>query len=344
VAVDFGALRRRRQAGDPCGDERLRALVPAARRHAHQDRGGRLAIASAGSRHAGRKLLRIAAAAAGTAFALVAYVYLTLPDVRSLATKNPTRTAFMDLRERAAAQAGTSMRHYQVWVPYSRISQNLKRAVLVAEDDAFWEHDGVDMEQLKISIQNDIEGGKVRGGSTITQQLAKNLYLSPSRDPMRKLRELIIARRLEAALSKARIFEIYLNVIEWGDGIWGAEAAARTYFGSSAASVGADQAALLAGAIINPRLYSPAHPNARLLRRQRIIRARMGGYTPPVAVPVTVPLPIAPPPNAPAESAPAIDAQPDPNPEPNPSPNPGAESEDLSPGAAAPVRAAEPEH
>jgi len=226
-------------------------------------------------------------ALAALAFAFFAYVYLTLPDVRSLRTVNPTKTAFMELREREAAQEGRPLRHYQVWVPYTRISQNLKRAVLVAEDDAFWQHEGVDMEQLKISIRNDIEGGKaIRGGSTITQQLAKNLYLSPSRDPVRKLRELIIARRLEAELSKARIFEIYLNVIEWGDGIWGAEAAARTYFGTSAASLGAEQGALLAGAIINPRVYSPGHPNTRLLRRQRIILSRMGRYVPPTTVPV----------------------------------------------------------
>ena len=224
------------------------------------------------------------AALAAVAFAVVAYVYLTLPDVRPLATTNPTTTTFMELREREAALAGKPIRHYQVWTRYSRISQPLKRAVLVAEDDAFWEHEGVDVEQLKLSIQRDLESGRaIRGGSTITQQLAKNLYLSPSRDPMRKVRELIIARRLEAALTKARIFELYLNVIEWGDGIWGAEAAARSYFGTSAASVGPDQAALLAGAIINPRTYSPAHPNARLLRRQRIIRSRMGGYAPPVA-------------------------------------------------------------
>ena len=192
----------------------------------------------------------------------------------------------MELREQEAARAGHPIRHYQIWVRYSRISQSLKRAVLVAEDDAFWQHEGIDLEQLKISIQRNIEGGgAIRGGSTITQQLAKNLYLSPSRDPLRKLRELIIARRLEAALSKARIFEIYLNVIEWGDGVWGAEAAARTYFGTSAAVVGPDQAALLAGAIVNPRVYSPAHPNARLLRRQQIIRSRMGGYAPPTATP-----------------------------------------------------------
>ncbi len=234
----------------------------------------------------------------------------------------------MELREREAAQAGKPIRHYQIWVPYSRISQSLKRAVLVAEDDAFWQHEGIDLEQLKISIQSDIEGGRaVRGGSTITQQLAKNLYLSPSRDPLRKLRELIIARRLEAALSKARIFEIYLNVIEWGDGIWGAEAAARSYFGTSAASVGPDQAALLAGAIINPRVYSPAHPNARLLRRQRIIRSRMGGYTPPATVPVVVPTPGTPfedqaPTQLQAEPEPELQEESD-TVEPEPAPSPG---------------------
>ena len=122
------------------------------------------------------------------------------------------------------------------------------------------------------------QGTSLRGASTITQQLAKNLYLSPSRDPLRKLRELIITRRLEAALPKARIFEIYLNVIEWGDGIWGAEAAARTLFRRARRRrCRRDQAALLAGAIINPRVYSPAHPPARLLRRQQIILARMAG-------------------------------------------------------------------
>ena len=212
---------------------------------------------------------------------------MTLPDVRDLASANPKKTAFMELREREAAQRGRALRHYQIWVPYRRISPNLKRAVLVAEDDAFWQHEGIDMEQLKISIRNDIvKGQAIRGGSTITQQLAKNLYLSPSRDPMRKVRELIIARRMEAALSKTRIFEIYLNVIEWGDGIWGVEAAARSHFGTSAAALSPEQAALLAGAIINPRLYSPSHPTARLLRRQRIILSRMGRYVPPPVVPV----------------------------------------------------------
>jgi monofunctional glycosyltransferase len=122
----------------------------------------------------------------------------------------------------------------------------------------------------------------VRGASTITQQLAKNLYLSPSRTPLRKLRELIIARRLEVELKKTRILELYLNVIEWGDGIYGVEAAARTYFGTSASSLSVEEAALLAGAIINPRVLTPARPTARLLRRQRIILRRVGAMRPPL--------------------------------------------------------------
>jgi monofunctional biosynthetic peptidoglycan transglycosylase len=230
----------------------------------------------------------VLAAAAG--FAVVAYIYLTLPDVRVLARTNPESTAWMEMRAAEAAREGKSTRRVQRWVPYSRISQNLKRAVLVAEDAAFWDHEGIDLEELRKSIEINWEQGRaVRGASTITQQLAKNLYLSPSRNPLRKLRELIIARRLEAALSKARIFEIYLNVIEWGDGIWGAEAAARTYFGIPASAVNREQAALLAGAIINPRVLNPARPNARLRARQRIVLGRMGDVTPPAPVPVAAP-------------------------------------------------------
>ena len=217
------------------------------------------------------------------AFGVLAYSYLTLPDVRSLAATNPTTTAFMEIRADEARRAGKPPRRVQRWVPYSRISPSLKRAVLTAEDAAFWDHDGVDYEELQKSIEVDLaEGRFVRGASTITQQLAKNLYLSPSRNPIRKLRELIIARRLEAELSKARILEIYLNVIEWGDGIYGVDAAAHAYFGTSAASLGPAESALLAGAIVNPRLLSPARPTARLLRRQQLILRRMGAVAPPV--------------------------------------------------------------
>jgi monofunctional biosynthetic peptidoglycan transglycosylase len=237
-------------------------------------------------------------------FAVIAYVYLTLPDVRVLARTNPRSTAFMELRARQAEDEGKKLRHVHRWVPYNRISQNLKRAVLVAEDDAFWDHEGVDMQQIRRSIEINLErGAAVRGASTLTQQLAKNLYLSPSRDPLRKLRELIIARRLEAELSKARIFEIYLNVIEWGDGVWGADAAARAYFGVPASALSAPQAALLAGAIINPRALNPARPSPRLVRRQRMLLSRMRGVTPPPPPPAP-PVVVAPPEDVPADSEP----------------------------------------
>lgn len=225
-------------------------------------------------------LRRVGAVLAGSlavAFAAVAYAYLTLPDVRSLRTENPSETAFTQLRAREASAAGRRPRHVQRWIAYRRISPNLTRAVLVAEDAAFWDHEGVDYFELRKSIELDLARGRmVRGASTITQQLAKNLYLSPSRNPLRKFRELIIARRLEAELTKTRIFELYLNVIEWGDGIYGVEAASQAYFGHSASALTPTEAALLAGAIINPRVLNPARPTARLNRRQQLILRRMG--------------------------------------------------------------------
>jgi monofunctional biosynthetic peptidoglycan transglycosylase len=229
-----------------------------------------------------RTLVRVLIATPAIGFALLGYLYLTLPDVRPLKTENPTTTAWMELRDREALAKGRSPRRMQRWVSYSHVSRDLKRAVLVAEDDAFWQHEGIDVEQLQESLEKDWARGRfVRGGSTITQQLAKNLYLSPSKDPLRKLRELIIARRLEAELKKARILELYLNVIEWGDGIYGVEAASRAYFQTNAASLGPSESALLAAAIVNPRLLNPARPGVRLLRRQQLILRRMGVTTAP---------------------------------------------------------------
>ena len=225
---------------------------------------------------------RIALGIVGVAFAYLGYLYLSLPDVRSLRTEPPQTTAFMELRAREALRKGQKPKHDHRWVSYDRISPNLKRAVIVAEDSRFWEHQGIDVEEIEKSIEiNLARGSFTRGASTITQQLAKNLYLSPSKNPARKLRELFITRRLEAELSKKRILELYLNVIEWGDGIYGAEAAARRYFGTAASALGPDQSALLAAAIINPRVLNPARPTRRLLARQRLIRARMGLVRPP---------------------------------------------------------------
>ena len=220
---------------------------------------------------------QVTAAGALAVLGWIAYAYLTVPDVRSLATTNPADTAFMELRAREAAIAGRPVKRVQKWVAYRRISPTLTRAVLLAEDAAFWQHEGVDYDELQKSIEIDWARGELtRGASTITQQLAKNLYLSPSKNPLRKFRELIIARRLEAELTKTRILEIYLNVIEWGDGIYGIEAASQTYFRHSSSSLGPSEAALLAGAIINPRVLNPARPTPRLLRRQQIILRRLG--------------------------------------------------------------------
>ncbi len=182
----------------------------------------------------------------------------------------------MELRDAEARENGKEPRRVQRWTAYSRISPELKRAVLVAEDAAFWQHDGVDYDELQKSIELDWARGQLlRGASTITQQLAKNLYLSPSRNPMRKVRELILARRLEGSLTKTRIFELYLNVIEWGDGMYGVDAAAHAYFDTTAAALSTTQAALLAGAIINPRVLNPAKPTMRLIGRQQLILRRM---------------------------------------------------------------------
>jgi monofunctional glycosyltransferase len=150
---------------------------------------------------------------------------------------------------------------------------------LIAEDAAFFQHDGLDYNEIREAIKINAEKMEfARGASTITQQLAKNLYLSPSRNPVRKLKELLLTFSLERNLSKKRIFEIYLNVIEWGDGVYGAEAAARTYFGKPCADLSDHEAASLAAVIINPLRYSPVQPNKRIRNRIAIIEARMQKY------------------------------------------------------------------
>jgi monofunctional biosynthetic peptidoglycan transglycosylase len=219
-------------------------------------------------------------AVATATVALGAYVYFTLPDVRGLKTKNPARTAFMALREREYRnREGRAPKPQQTWVPLRRISPNLVDAVLVAEDAAFYQHDGVDYHELWESMKINWKDRKMRrGGSTITQQLAKNLYLSPERSVTRKARELLIARRLERDLGKRRILEIYLNVVEWGRNVYGAEEAARKYFGVPARDLTPAQGATLAGMLINPIRYSPLAPSSRLARRKRIILDRMAKY------------------------------------------------------------------
>lgn len=209
----------------------------------------------------------------------VAFEWLTFPDVAKLRKENPKTTAFMELRRKQLRRDGKGDELMHRWVSYERISPNLRRAVIVSEDSAFYEHEGVDVEELKKSLETNLEKGKIaRGGSTITQQLAKNLYLSPSKNPYRKVRELLITRALERELSKKRILEIYLNVVEFGERVYGAEAAARFYFRKPASSLTPSEAALLAGCLPNPRKMNPGAPSKRLRSRQRIILSRMNRW------------------------------------------------------------------
>jgi monofunctional biosynthetic peptidoglycan transglycosylase len=218
-----------------------------------------------------RRLLFVSLAAALGAAVLF---WATLPDVRPLAKAWPATTAFMERRKAELAKRGESTRLDWTPVPLSRIAPDMLRAVVVAEDARFWEHEGVDWEAARGALEKNWEKGKVKvGGSTITQQLAKNLYLSPARTPWRKLRELAIAWRLERELSKKRILELYLNVIEFGPRTFGVEAAARHYMGAPARDLTREQAATLAAIIPSPRIFDPVHHPDRVARRaQRILR------------------------------------------------------------------------
>lgn len=188
----------------------------------------------------------------------------------------PGETSFMAYRMAELAQKNPKARLQFAWVPYERISSQLKRAMIAAEDAKFVDHEGFDWEGIEKAIErNEKRGRIVAGGSTITQQLAKNLFLTPSRSWLRKGQEALITVMLEAILDKRRIFELYLNVIEWGNGVFGAEAAARKYFGVSAAQLSAEQAARLAAMAPNPRFYERNQGAPGLNRKIRIILARM---------------------------------------------------------------------
>ena len=199
---------------------------------------------------------------------------LTLPDVSVLEKSNPTSTALMESRQAQAKELGRSIPQRWTWAPLSRISPHLQRAVIAAEDASFFIHEGFDWEGIRDAALHNLESGEMkRGGSTITQQLAKNLYLSPERSLFRKAREALITRSLEHRLSKERILELYLNVAEWGNGVYGAEAAARHHFGKSATDLTLDEAAWLAAILPSPRQYDPLRKTAALTRRhQRVLR------------------------------------------------------------------------
>jgi monofunctional biosynthetic peptidoglycan transglycosylase len=196
--------------------------------------------------------------------------------VALLTTSNPSTTAYIRQYLNRCSQEKGDCRFEQSWKPLGEISIHLQEAVLIGEDDAFFEHEGIDPEAIQESLELNLKKKKiVRGGSTITQQLVKNLYLSPSKNPYRKLKEIVIALFMEKMLTKQRILEIYLNVIQWGKGIYGAEAASQFYFHKPAQSLSQEEAASLAAIIPNPEyLTDPAH-SKRALRRKAIILQRM---------------------------------------------------------------------
>lgn len=203
---------------------------------------------------------------------LAGYWLITLPDVEILARTNPTSTALMNHRLARASEKGEAPTRQWRWVPLGQISPHLRRAVIAAEDASFFVHEGFDWEGIRDAARHNLEAGEMkRGGSTITQQLAKNLYLSSERSLLRKAREALITRSLERRLPKDRILELYLNVAEWGRGVYGAEAAARHHFEKSAGELTEEEAAWLAAILPSPQRYDPIRYTATLTRRQQRI-------------------------------------------------------------------------
>ncbi len=204
------------------------------------------------------------------------------PDVVSLRKHNPTTTSLMELRQAQARDKGVAdYPNVLIWRDLYQISPYLVHAVLLAEDDRFYEHHGFDLEQIEEALKrNWREKRYAYGGSTITQQLARTLFLSPKKNLARKMKEAIITYRLERALRKPRILELYLNVIEWGRGIYGAEAAAQAYFGKAATDLTPDEAVALASVLPSPRRWSPISEKAFMARRRSKLLSRLArsGY------------------------------------------------------------------
>lgn len=201
--------------------------------------------------------------------------YAVYPNIAALKNERPIPTAFMEYRENQWADENRDMRLTQKWVSMDKISPNIIKAVLIGEDDGFWKHDGFDVKGMENAIERSIKKKTLAGGSTISQQLSKNLYLSPSKNPVRKIKEAIITWRIEKTLSKRRILEIYLNVAEWGDGIFGIEAAARHYYHKSAKNLTANEASRLAAVLPNPIKYNPTGNQKYVKNRARIILKTM---------------------------------------------------------------------
>jgi monofunctional biosynthetic peptidoglycan transglycosylase len=235
---------------------------------------------------------------------------ITFPAISNLRTENPTTTSMIEYRLSEAKSDGREPRKFMIWMPIEQISPNLQRAVLAGEDSRFFEHNGFDWEAIEKAWDEAVREGEKeareeceaeakskqekrdckpseddwippmpsfkRGASTVTQQLAKNLYLSEDRNFLRKGREAIYTYFLERNLSKKRILELYLNVIEWGDGVYGAEAAARTYFNKSASNLTREEAAFLSAMIPSPlNVFNPQKNRKRVNRRARVIAKYM---------------------------------------------------------------------
>jgi len=211
-----------------------------------------------------------------TPVAVIAQILLTLPDVSSLRTKNPSSTAFMRSREAEAGRKGRTIAIQKEWVDFAGIPELLKDAVRITEDASFYWHRGIDFEEIRESLKRDLREKRfARGGSTITQQLAKNLFLSPGKNPLRKVREYFIARRLEKALSKERIFTLYLNLIELGPGIFGVQAASRHDFGKDVSELSQEEIVRLTAVIPRPTTADPRKPSRWLNWRCRMILGKL---------------------------------------------------------------------
>jgi len=223
-----------------------------------------------------RKKRAIAAVAAAALGAWVLGTYLLLPDAAPLGSENPKETALMRQRALQAQEKGKPVRRRQHWVPLRQVAPIALKAIIASEDTAFYSHSGIDTgELMKVLAESWEKKRLVRGASTITQQLAKNLWLSTDRSLLRKLKELVLAKRLERALGKQRILELYVNVAEWGDGIYGIDSASREYFGLSAQELTPAQGAILAAMLPAPRRWTPSKRPAALYHRSRIVVERL---------------------------------------------------------------------
>jgi monofunctional biosynthetic peptidoglycan transglycosylase len=223
-----------------------------------------------------KKIIKVAALLVLLSAAAFCAYFMVFPDVSNLKKENPSKTALMEYREKQWAKEGKRIRIEKRWVPLNAVSPYLVKAVLIAEDDKFWAHKGFDYEAIQKALERDIKERKFKfGGSTISQQLVKNLYLSPSKNPVRKAQEALITWRLERNLSKRRILELYLNVVEWGPGVFGAESAANRHFQKPARDLTAQEAALLAAVLPNPVRYRADKPSSYVQRRARLLYSIM---------------------------------------------------------------------